>query len=59
MMPYLPQRWAEGYTNASHLWREIAARGYSGVRKQVARFNLLFTASVGIMHGNVVHPHFL
>ena len=37
-VPYLQQRWAEGCTNASQLWREIQARGYSGVRKQVARW---------------------
>lgn len=35
---YLQQRWAEGCTNASQLWREIAAQGYAGVRKQVARW---------------------
>ncbi len=35
---YLQQRWAEGCTNASQLWREIQARGYPGVRKQVARW---------------------
>jgi transposase len=37
-VPYLQQRWAEGCTNASQLWREIQAKGYSGVRKQVARW---------------------
>jgi len=35
-VPYLQQRWAEGCSTASQLWREIAAQGYSGVRKQVA-----------------------
>lgn len=37
-VPYLQQRWAEGCTNASQLWREIQAKGYGGVRKQVARW---------------------
>jgi transposase len=37
-VPYLQQRRAEGCTNASQLWREIAAQGYPGVRKQVARW---------------------
>jgi len=32
----LQQRWGEGCSNASQLWREIVAQGYSGVRKQVA-----------------------
>ncbi len=35
---YLQQRWAEGCTNASQLWREIQAQGYPGGRKQVARW---------------------
>ena len=37
-VPYLQQRWAEGCSNASQLWREIQAKGYPGVRKQVARW---------------------
>jgi transposase len=37
-VPYLQQRWADGCTNASQLWREIVAQGYPGVRKQVARW---------------------
>jgi transposase len=37
-VPYLQQRWADGCTNASQLWREIQAKGYAGVRKQVARW---------------------
>jgi transposase len=37
-VPYLEQRWTEGCTNASQLWREIKAQGYGGVRKQVARW---------------------
>jgi transposase len=37
-VPYLQQRWADGCTNASQLWREIQAKGYRGVRKQVARW---------------------
>lgn len=37
-VPYLQQRWAEGCSNASQLWREIKAKGYGGVRKQVARW---------------------
>jgi transposase len=35
---YLEQRWAEGCTNASQLWREVQAQGYTGTRKQVARW---------------------
>lgn len=35
---YLEQRWAEGCTNASQLWREVQERGYTGTRKQVARW---------------------
>jgi transposase len=37
-VPYLQQRWADGCTNASQLWREIQTHGYPGVRKQVARW---------------------
>jgi transposase len=37
-VPYLQQRVAEGCSNASQFWREIAAQGYRGVRKQVARW---------------------
>lgn len=37
-VPYLQQRWLDGCTNASQLWREIRERGYPGVRKQVARW---------------------
>ena len=29
-MPYLHQRWAEGCTDATQLWREIRGRGYRG-----------------------------
>lgn len=35
---YLEQRWDEGCTNASQLWREVVAEGYTGTRKQVARW---------------------
>jgi hypothetical protein len=37
-VPYLQQRLSEGCSNASQLWREIAAQGYRRVRKQVARW---------------------
>ncbi len=37
-VPYLLQRWADGCTNASQLWRELQAQGYGGTRKQVARW---------------------
>jgi transposase len=39
--PYLPvlhQRWQDGCTNASQLWREMKAQGYPGGRRQVARW---------------------
>lgn len=35
---FLQQRWTEGCTNSSQLWREIVARGYGGGRVQVARW---------------------
>ncbi len=35
---YLERRWTEGCHNSSQLWRELQAQGYSGVRKQVARW---------------------
>ena len=38
-LPYLQQRWADGCTNASQLWREMKTNGYRGVRKQVARWS--------------------
>ncbi|MFF0492253.1 hypothetical protein ACFYTQ_24760 [Nocardia sp. NPDC004068] len=28
--PYLPQRWGEGFTNATQLFDEITAHGYRG-----------------------------
>jgi transposase len=37
-VPYLQQQWAHGCPNASQLWRDIQAKGYGGVRKQVARW---------------------
>ena len=37
-LTFLQQRWAEGCTNASQLWRELRACGYSGCRQQVARW---------------------
>ena len=36
--PYLEGRWAAGCTNASQLWREVVTQGYTGTRKQVARW---------------------
>lgn len=36
--PYLEERWRAGCTNASQLWREVVAQGYTGTRKQVARW---------------------
>jgi transposase len=35
---YLEQRWTAGCTNASQLWREVQEQGYTGTRKQVARW---------------------
>jgi hypothetical protein len=41
--PYLRERWNSGCTNATQLWQEIRARGYSGgysiVRDHLARSN--------------------
>lgn len=37
-VPYLRQRLTEGPTNASHLWRELQQRGFSGGYKVVARW---------------------
>ena len=37
-LSYLVQRWQAGCTNASQLWREIAAQGYGGTRKPVAQW---------------------
>lgn len=36
--PYLEERWRAGCTNASQLWRDVVAQGYTGTRKQVARW---------------------
>ena len=35
---YLTTRVNEGCTNSSELWRDLHARGYAGMRKQVARW---------------------
>lgn len=35
---YLLRRWGEGCHNATHLWREVRARGYSGAYGVVAGF---------------------
>ncbi len=35
---YLRQRWADGCTNGSQLWREIRAQGYPGARRHVLRW---------------------
>jgi transposase len=37
-IPFLQQRWAEGCTNSSQLWRELVAQGYGGGRIQVVRW---------------------
>jgi transposase len=37
-VPYLRQRLTQGPTNASHLWRELQQRGFSGGNKVVARW---------------------
>lgn len=37
-MSYLEQRWAQGYRNASQLWRDIKAQGYPGTAKQISRW---------------------
>jgi transposase len=37
-LPYLEQRWQAGCTNASQLWREIGAKGFSGSLGLVIRW---------------------
>jgi transposase len=37
-LTHLHQRWQEGTTNASQLWREIQHQGYAGGYRQVARW---------------------
>jgi transposase len=37
-LPYLEQRWQAGCTNASQLWREIGAKGFSGSLGLVVRW---------------------
>jgi len=36
--PYVLTRWEAGERNATHIWREIAAQGYPGSQRMVARF---------------------
>jgi len=37
-LPYLEKRWQAGFTNATQLWREIEAMGFSGTRSLVSRW---------------------
>ncbi len=37
-LPYLEERWQAGYTNATQLWREIEAQGFTGSRGLVSRW---------------------
>lgn len=37
-LPYLEKRWQAGYTNATQLWREIEAQGFTGARSLVSRW---------------------
>ena len=37
-LPYLEERWQDGYTNATQLWREIEAQGFTGSRGLVAKW---------------------
>ena len=37
-LPYLEERWQAGYTNATQLWREIEAQGFTGTRSLVSRW---------------------
>jgi len=37
-LPYLHQRWSEGYRNAQQLWREIKEQGYPGTNRMVIRY---------------------
>ena len=38
VVPYLEQRWSEGFQNALALWREVRAQGYGGSRGAVPRW---------------------
>src|SRR5207248_1306994 len=37
-LPYLEQRWEEGFQNALALWREVREQGYRGSRGAVQRW---------------------
>lgn len=37
-LPYIEERWQAGYTNATQLWREIEAQGFTGSRGLVAKW---------------------
>ena len=37
-LSYLEERWQAGYTNATQLWREIKAKGFTGSRRRVSRW---------------------
>lgn len=37
-LPYLERQWQAGCTNATQLWREIVAQGFSGSRSLVSRW---------------------
>jgi transposase len=43
--PYLRQRWADGCTDATALWRELRARGYPGGYSRVRDYLLPFRAT--------------
>jgi transposase len=46
--PYLRQRWAEGCTDATALWRELRARGYPGGYSRVRDYLVPFRAASSI-----------
>ncbi len=57
--PYVLTRWEEGERNGTHLWREIAARGYPGSQRMVYRFlKTLRTHEIEASAGVQRLPHY-
>jgi transposase len=47
-LPYLHQRWADGCTDATQLWRELRARGYPGGYSRVRDYLAPFRGAVAV-----------